>query len=251
MFVVTIGMFVSHPVFLALWPWQISRLSAIFISSIFAAILAPVIWISVTNRLAAATGGAINLAIAGTGMSIYVFMTAKNQQQIVFATVCGLLALFCAGLFLRVRKTNFQDTRSTPNLVRYSFAAFSVVLIVVSLALITNSVPMFPWPLKPAQNVLYGWIFLGASAYFIYGFLKPVYENAVGQLLGFLAYDIVLIVPYCQHFAKVPPPLYRNLVIYVIVISYSGLLAIWFLFIDKKLRFNASPQVGRLEANDI
>jgi hypothetical protein len=39
---------------------------------------------------------------------------------------------------------------------------------------------------------MFGLIFLGAATYFIYGALDPHWGNAVGQLAGFLAYDLTI-----------------------------------------------------------
>src|SRR5881392_3773200 len=47
---------------------------------------------------------------------------------------------------------------------------------------------------------MFGLIFLGAATYFIYGALDPHWGNAVGQLAGFLAYDLVLLSPFFGHF---------------------------------------------------
>ena len=44
--------------------------------------------------------------------------------------------------------------------------------------------------------VVDGWLFLGASVYFIYAVARPAWEMPTGPLLGFLAYDIVLILPF-------------------------------------------------------
>jgi hypothetical protein len=73
---------------------------------------------------------------------------------------------------------------------------------------------------------MYGWIFLGAATYFIYGALRPMWGNAAGQLLGFLAYDAVLIVPFVRHFATVRPAHRLSLTIYVTVLCYSAIVAI-------------------------
>ena len=100
---------------------------------------------------------------------------------------------------------------------------------------------IFPWPLSPENSVFYGSIFLGAMCYFLYGVIYPCWGNAKGQLLGFLAYDLVLIVPFLQHFAAVRPEKLLSLTIYTAVVSYSGLLAIFFLLVHAptRLRFGA------------
>jgi hypothetical protein len=74
-------------------------------------------------------------------------------------------------------------------------------------------------------------MFLGAAAYFAYGVFRPGWYNAGGQLAGFLAYDVVLIIPFLQRLPTVEPELRVNLIIYIIVVSYSGLLAIYYLFL--------------------
>jgi hypothetical protein len=43
---------------------------------------------------------------------------------------------------------------------------------------------------------MFGLVFLGAATYFIYGALDPHWGNAIGQLAGFLAYDLVLLAPF-------------------------------------------------------
>jgi hypothetical protein len=88
--------------------------------------------------------------------------------------------------------------------------------------------------------VLYGWIFLGAACYFLYALINPKWANAQGQLLGFLAYDVVLIAPFLNHFTTVDPRLWINLVIYTGVIIYSGLLAAYYLLLNKATRFAMS-----------
>jgi hypothetical protein len=84
--------------------------------------------------------------------------------------------------------------------------------------------------------VLFGWIFLGASLYFIYGVARPVWHNARGQLMGFLAYDLVLILPFLVLLGDVKPEFMLSLVIYLVVIVYSGALAIYYLLISKETR---------------
>jgi K+-sensing histidine kinase KdpD len=113
---------------------------------------------------------------------------------------------------------------------------FGVVLTAVAIALLLGAPTIFPWPLDPRSSVLFGWIFMGAMTYFIYAVLRPGWYNARGQLLGFLAYDLVLIVPFVQHFATVKPEHLLSLVIYLTVIVYSGLLAGFYLVANRATR---------------
>jgi hypothetical protein len=84
---------------------------------------------------------------------------------------------------------------------------------------------------------MYGWIFLGAMLYFVYAVVYPVWGNARGQLIGFLAYDLVLIVPFLAHFRVVAPEMLSSLIIYTTVVSCSGLLAVYFLLVHPTTRF--------------
>jgi len=73
---------------------------------------------------------------------------------------------------------------------------FIVALLIVSGLLIARVPDILPWALTPELSTLIGCMFLGAAAYFAYGVAAPRWENAGGQLAGFLAYGVVLILPF-------------------------------------------------------
>jgi hypothetical protein len=77
-------------------------------------------------------------------------------------------------------------------------------------------------------------MFLGAATYFAYGFLRPTWDNAVGQLAGFLAYDIVLIVPFLSRLSAIEDRFRIGLIAYLAVVLYSAALAGWYLLIDRR-----------------
>jgi len=79
-------------------------------------------------------------------------------------------------------------------------------------------------------------MFLGAMTYFIYALVRPSWVNAAGQLAAFLAYDVVLIVPFLTRLPTVAPEHRISLIVYTLVVSYSGLLAIYYLFLHKPTR---------------
>jgi len=235
------GFFLQLPWATGLWPWPTSRLSNIFIASILAASAAPVLWIGLSGEFAAITGGAINLLLASLGMAGFSFHTYFQDTArltiLSYGLVCVVLALLCLGLIVWTRRIRFQDPRPLPRGVRVSFVAFLIILILVGGALVLRMANGFPWRLGPEQSVLYGWIFLGAACYFFYALKNPHWANAQGQLLGFLAYDLVLIVPFVKHFETVNPSLWTNVVIYIGVLVFSGVLAIYYLLICKATRF--------------
>lgn len=239
--VLATGFFLQLQWATGLWPWPTSRLSNIFIASILAASAVPVLWIGLSGELAAMTGGAINLCLSYFGIAVFSFATyiqdASRRPILLYAITCLALAVLCFGLIFWARRIPFRDTRVLPRGVQMSLAAFFALLVLVGGALVLRMVNIFPWRLSPEQSVLYGWIFLGAACYFLYALINPKWGNTKGQLLGFLAYDLVLIAPFLNHFAIVDPKLWINLLVYTSVIIYSGVLAAYYLLVNKATRF--------------
>jgi hypothetical protein len=153
-----------------------------------------------------------------------------------FAAACALGALFGLGLFLWSVRIPLDRSVPMPGLVRVSFAVFTLVLLVFGVRLILRAPNTIPWAITPELSVVIGLMFLGAAAYFAYGLLRPTWSNAAGQLAGFLVYDLVLIVPFLQRLPNVAPEHRTGLVLYLAVIIYSGVLAVYYLFVNKTTR---------------
>jgi hypothetical protein len=238
--VLAAGFFLQSAWATSLWPFATSRLSNIFLSSMLAAIGVPLIWLGASGDLAAARGGAADMAMTHGGIAAFTaqawMSNPQNAGALNYAMFSGALLIVFIALLAWTSRLSFRDTRPTPPLVRWSFAIFSVGLLFfgAKLALVTPGA--FPWPLTREQSVIYGWMFLGSAVIFGYGALRPLWSNAKTQLLGFLAYDLVLLGPFIFHFETVRPELWWNLVIYVVVLSYSAALAIYYLFVDRELR---------------
>jgi hypothetical protein len=113
---------------------------------------------------------------------------------------------------------------------------FLVVLIVVGIQMVLKVPGVLPWNVTEESLVIYGWIFIGAGAYFAYSLLRPSWYNSAGQLLGFLGYDLVLIVPFLLRLPTVEPQYRLGLIFYTIVVIYSGGLAIYYLFLNPATR---------------
>ncbi|MBW4438488.1 MAG: hypothetical protein KME04_15210 [Pleurocapsa minor GSE-CHR-MK-17-07R] len=234
----------------ALFPWNLSYLSAIFIASILLAIAIPTLWIGWKGEIGSVFGGAIDLTVTFIGMGVFsiqlYFGDTSRQSILVFGILALLSAAALAGIAWKSWGIALKDKRPTPRFVRISFALFAVTLLLAGGALILKTNNIFPWNIGEELRVLYGWIFLGAMCYFIFALIKPQWGNAKGQLMGFLAYDLVLIVPFLQHFEDVIPEQRLSLTIYVGVMVFSGVLAAYFLFIDKRMSlFSASGNEGR------
>src|SRR5690606_6604615 len=100
---------------------------------------------------------------------------------------------------------------------------------------------ILPWMVSPEGGAVFGWMFLGAAVYFAYGLARPGWYNAGSQLAGFLAYDLVLIAPFLRRLPFITPELQLSLTIYLIVILYSGILAVYYLFINPATRLFGLP----------
>ncbi len=244
MLVLTIGFFWQMPWATGLWPWPESRLSYIFLASITASIAASSLWTAVSQEYGALRSQAINTVVATAGVAITAFSFLASDGStgtLVLGIVAVLLFLLGIGTYLLFRQYPIKDPRPLPGAVRISFAFFAIVLILVGGAMVLGA-QVFPWPLQAGSRAAYGCVFLGAATYFFYPVLRPSWHNARAQLWGFLAYDIVLIVPFVGHFERVTPELLPNLIVYVAVLIYSGALAIYYLFINPITRPASSRQ---------
>jgi hypothetical protein len=242
---VTLILFVLVSGFLAqvrwatdLWPWPAKPLSSVFIASILAAIAVPMLWIVLTGEMAAIRAGALDLTVMYSGMFVYVLTLIGNPHEPrlwPWVLAFGLAAAGSAGAFLFAWQIPWADPRSMPQPVRLSFSAFAVVLIGAGVALLLHA-NIFPWRLGSETSVMFGLIFLGAATYFICGALDRHWGNAVGQLAGFLAYDLVLLAPFFEHFNIAQGGSLVSLIIYIVFLVYSGTLASYYLFASNATR---------------
>lgn len=221
-------------------PWQEGRLTNIFYASIFIAIACPVFWVVYADDPGAAAGGTLNLSVTTGGVTLFFlqeFLSGDEDGILVYAIATALIFIINVGFFLWTQRLPLRDTRPMPMPVKVSFVIFIILLILVGGALVLKTPDIFPWAFRNIEtSVVVGWIFLGASVYFMYALARPMWHNAAGQLVGFLSYDLVLIVPFLNHFNAVPDNLLDSLVVYTAVVIYSGALAIYFLFVHPATR---------------
>jgi hypothetical protein len=234
-----VAFYFQWPLAVNIWPFEgTTPLTYIFIASIFAAAAASTLWPLYTRNDGALAGVGLDYMVILAPMSIYIFwlgIQGGDSGKIVYGVICAFGALFGLWLFLWSRRLPMDTSIPMPPLVRWSFVVFVLALLYTSARLFLQ-IPTIPWRLTPELSVVVGCIFLGAAAYFIYALLKPSWANAGGQLSGFLAYDLVLIVPFLRTLPNVAPEFRTGLIVYTIVVVYSGLLAIYYLFVNKKTR---------------
>lgn len=237
------GFIFRVPLALGIWPWEDGRYSYLFIGSILAAVSAAAFWIGWRGELAALPAGSLNVFVIALTTSIYFFNLAAQGRSgmLPFGIASVLMAIAGGTAFLWSRRLSLIDQRPTPKPVRVSFGVFIASLFLAGGALVLR-LPVFPWELNPDTSVVFGCIFLGDAFYFLYGLYRPRWGNAFGQLLSFLAYDLVLIVPFIALFNTIPPERMVNLVVYTAVLIYSGGLSVYYLFIDPRTRFGSESR---------
>ena len=241
----TIGFFLLQDWARALVPWELDRLGGIFLSSICAASTLPMLWIGFSKEYAALAGGAINFIIVFGGFAAFsalVYISNPRPAVLLFGLFALVAFLVSLGLLFFGLRYSFQEARRPPALVRISFIFFVINLTLAGILLVLKRPNVFPWQLTPQQSVLYGWIFLGAASYFFYGLLRPAWGNAHGQLLGFLAYDLILIGPFIALLFGKEPFLLPNLLYYIAALIYSGALGVYYLFLNRQTRIQFRPR---------
>jgi len=239
-FFFALAFFLQLPFAVDLWPFQgTTPLTFIFIASIFAAAAASTLWATASENYGALAGIGLDYLGILIPVSILSFQLGANSGSPALTTygvVCVFGAIFGLGLLLWSIRVPIDNTLPMPGLVRGSFVLFIVALLIVSVRLIMKVPNTIPWTITPDLSVVIGAMFFGAALYFVYALVRPSWANAAGQLAGFLAYDVVLIVPFLTRLPTTPPEHQVGLIIYTAVVTYSGLLAIYYLFIHKPTR---------------
>lgn len=232
--------FLQWPLAVNLWPFQgTTPLTFIFISSIFAAAAAPTFWAAASENYGALAGIGLDYLTILAPVAILSFVlgaSGSDPRMTTYGLVCVFGALFGLGLFLWSARFPLDRTPAMPGFVRWSFILFIIALLIVGGRLVMKVPNSIPWKITPELSVVMGWMFLGAAIYFAYGLLRPSWLNSAGQMIGFLAYDAVLIVPFLSRLPTTPPEHQIGLIIYTGVVIYSGLLAIYYLFLHKPTR---------------
>jgi hypothetical protein len=235
-----IAFFAQWPFAVNLWPFPgTTPLTFIFISSIFAAAAASTLWAAGTQNYGSLAGIGLDYATILIPLSIFSFQlgaSSGDSQLTTYGIVCVLGVIFGLGLMAWSSRSPIDRTRPMPRVVRWSFVVFIIALLIVSTELIFRVPNVIPWAITPDLSVVIGWMFMGAAAYFVYALVRPSWLNAAGQLAGFLAYDVVLIVPFLTRLPTVTPEHRLGLIVYTSVVVYSGLLAFYFLFIHQPTR---------------
>lgn len=226
-----------------MWPWPDKSLSYAFVAAMQAAIAAAVFWIAITGEVGVIAPGALNLMVMMSGVALYLGGEAwatREWMVVVYAVACGLFAFFNFWLFLWAYRISIRDPRPLPMMIRLSYILFIVALATVGTALVLQTPNVLPWEVEGPTSIVLGWMFLGDAFYFLYALFQPRWYGAAAQLWSFLAYDLVLIGPFLLRLPVVDPQYRPSLIVYTLVLLYSGVLAIYFFFFNRNTRIVAA-----------
>jgi hypothetical protein len=237
--VLAVGYFLQLPWALATWPWPDGRLSNIFVSSVLAAVAAAMLWIGASAHFAGAAGGFLHMATMLGGAALVLFPLGQERADprlMTYTLACAAAAAGSIAAFAWARRQPLRDDRRLPTALRVWCVLYILIVLPAGIALIRQAPGIMPWPLKPETSMVYGWIFVAAAWSFAYPLWQPRVEHICVGLFGFLAYDAVLLAPFLRHFATVRPELRTSLLLYVIALSVSGAVSMYYLFVSRETR---------------
>jgi len=251
--IMAVAFFLQLPLAVGIWPFPGSTpMTFIFLSSIYAAAAVSTFWAVASKNYGALAGIGLDYIMILAPLSAVCFRLKSGATPGMTGWAIVSLAGAIIGLLLVLWSIRIPMDRTIPlpRFARWAFVGFIASLLAVSLALILRLPNVIPWTVTPALSVVIGSMFLGAASYFLYGLLRPSWVNAGGQFAGFLAYDLVLIGPFISLFATVEPERLPSLIVYTVFVSFSGLVALYYLFVygPTRLRMTSGRSTGQLAA---
>ena len=248
--VLTVALIVQWQPLVDLWPFEgTTPLTFIFVASIVIAAAASTLWAAASENYGALAGIGLDYLVIFSAMTVILatLNPLDDVRRVAYTVIAALVAIFGLGLFLWSRRNPIEPMPPMPAPVRWSFVVFVVGLLIVGGLVVLGIQDVIPWSVTPELALVVGWMFIGAAAYFAYGLLRPSWLNSAGQLLGFLAYDLVLIVPFVLRLPNGPANLLPSLILYTAVVIYSGLLAAFYLFVNGPTRRRTWSRAKRRE----
>lgn len=213
-----------------IWPWPDGPLSYLVVASIVGPVGLASLYAAWIADFRAAIAGGIALVVCSAGVALILLsMGGFNPHAVGY----GLVAL---GGFALIWWSSLHAPKAgiaAPRGARLAMSLVALVLITVSYFLLTKFPTVFPWPIKPETSLLYGALFLGFFFSYAYALWNGRWGDARLLLIGLLAYDLILIGPFLQHFSKVPPAHYTSLVLYVAVLVITAPVAVYYLFFGR------------------
>jgi hypothetical protein len=216
----------------ALWPdagpWT-DWLSFLFVGAMLAAVGGAVLYTVWLGDRRVAGGGTIALTIIYAAMTAacIAFAADGTAGLTPWIVVFAVAALVHGGGAIVALRQPVVHHRPIPILVRIAFVIFTAVLITTGTLLILRLPNVFPWPLEPLSSVLYGCMFVGFAANYAFVAARGGIDDAKVSLVGFLIYDLILIVPFLRLFPVVAPERWLSLVVYTSVLVFSAAVTVY------------------------
>jgi hypothetical protein len=197
--VVAVGFYWQAAWATRLWPLPDVRMTYIFLASMASAIGAPLAWAAWRNELGTLRAIAFGGMIGVPAMGLYLLWLGVDRRDWEIAvagiTLNGIGAIWTV-ILLWLRHEPLHDPRPLPGVFRVSFIVIVGILLLVSGYLTLQVEDIFPWTLAPETSTMIGLIFLTAALLFVWVILHPMWAYGEMALAGFLAYDLVLFIPY-------------------------------------------------------
>ena len=242
------GFAFAVPQVLRLWPWSDGPLSYLFIASILAAFASGSLLVAWSRDWRAAAGGGIALAVGFGAMAVAMSVAPGRRMPHLRYTSSdlpwsqSLVRRYSCGPF-GFRAPTRARRRCSPRLPPRCFLASCS-------SWASRSRPECRTSFHGRSSLphrLFGLTFIGLSLNYYYVLARGRWGDAQVSLLGFLAYDLVLIGPFLRHFANVGDAHRLSLIVYTSALVYSALLAAYYLFLDRKWRLGMG---GRAVSSD-
>lgn len=200
---VGIGLFRNASWATDLWPLPDVRMTYIFLASMVASTAALILWPVMRNDLGALRAAAFNLSLATPPIGLYLLWLGRhgdNRDLISPGITFLLFGVAWMAISRWLRNVPVRSTRQLPKFVRIVFVGFCVLLIPLGGALLFQVEDVFPWTISPENSTVAGIMFLSAAALFIFILVHPLWMYGEAGFASFLAYDVVLAVPYLDFF---------------------------------------------------
>ena len=238
---------------ISIWPWPEVGMTFIWLGSIAAAIVAPLLCIALTREFAALAGLGLNFFLLGAATAAYMGWRMWRWNDPIAAPLfeSALFAMVGAAVSAWAWHLPVRDPRPMPTFVRAAFAVFALILVTTGSAVALQTERIFPWNLQPPTSTLIGFIFLGAAAMFVHAILHPRWAFAAAPLWSFLAYDVVLFAPYFRMLSGLSAPAsvafddygseggavnMPSLSVFLVVLSISSMIALYALLLHPGTR---------------
>lgn len=200
---VGVGLYLNADWATGLWPLPDVRMTYIFLASIVASTAALIIWPMVRDDPGAWRAAAFNLSTATPPLGLYLLWLGRdsdNRDLIAPGIAFVLFGVVWIAVGRMLRTIPVRNTRQLPQIVRIVFVGFCVLLIPLGGALLFQVENIFPWTISPENSTVAGIIFLSAAALFMFILANPLWIYGEAGFASFLAYDLVLLVPYLDFY---------------------------------------------------